>query len=126
VEQQQVQGLVPTITIRQESAKVEPPKQEILKPVPTFDVTKGGVPQQQQQPPKQEAPKQAAPKPEAPKKPEQQKYATCAEATHKVAGYTFVNDALQQCPELLALQSDASVTKTFFVPSDKVCWPTAW
>jgi hypothetical protein len=56
---------------------------------------------------------------EAPKK-QQEKYATCAEATTKVQGYTYVQEALKQCPELQAMQEDPNVAKTFFVPSDKV------
>jgi hypothetical protein len=71
--------------------------------------------------PKQEAPKpQQAPKQEEAPKKQQEKYATCAEATSKVQGYTFVQQALAQCPELQAMQQDPNVAKTFFVPSDKV------
>lgn len=70
--------------------------------------------------PKQEAPKpQQAPKQEEAPKKQQEKYATCAEATSKVQGYTFVQQALAQCPELQAMQQDPNVAKTFFVPSDK-------
>lgn len=116
--------ITPGTTITPESAKVEAPKQQLLKPVPTFDATKQAAPKPAKQvSAKQEAPKQVSAKQEAPKpKQEQQKFATCAEATGQIQGYTFVNEALQQCPELMAMQHDASVTKTFFVPSDKVGW----
>lgn len=56
---------------------------------------------------------------DAPKK-QQEKFATCAEATTKVQGYTYVQEALKQCPDLQAMQADPNVAKTFFVPSDKV------
>lgn len=60
---------------------------------------------------------------QAPKK-QQERYATCAEATTKVQGYTYVQEALKQCPELQAMQKDPNVAKTFFVPSDRVSCST--
>lgn len=87
------------------------PKQEAVDKAPKVQVDAP----KQEAPKQQQAPKQA----EAPKKP-QEKFATCAEATSKVQGYTFVQQALAQCPELQAMQQDPNVAKTFFVPSDKV------
>lgn len=96
--------------IRQEPSK---PKQEAVDKAPKLQVDA----------PKQEAPKQQqAPKQEEAPKKQQEKFATCAEATSKVQGYTFVQQALAQCPELQAMQQDPNVAKTFFVPSDKVTW----
>jgi hypothetical protein len=78
--------------------------------------------QPEQQKPAQQQP--AAPKqqPAAPKEQpqQQQKFATCNEVADKIPGYSYTSTALAQCPELLALQRDPNVAKTFFIPSDKV------
>jgi hypothetical protein len=99
--------------------KLEAPK--IMVPITEKIVFR--QPEQQQPAPRQPAPQQLAPQqPAAPKQQpqQQQKFATCTEVADKIPGYSFTSQALAQCPDLLALQQDPNVAKTFFIPSDKV------
>ncbi|KAF8061933.1 eef1aknmt [Scenedesmus sp. PABB004] len=45
-------------------------------------------------------------------------FATCTEALASIPGYSHTATALSNCPDLQAMQSDASLVKTFFVPSN--------
>eukprot|EP00775_Hariotina_reticulata_P008703 gene8703-8884_t len=45
-------------------------------------------------------------------------YPTCAEALQNIPGYTHTLAAMKNCPSLMAMQTDPTVVKTFFVPSN--------
>lgn len=45
-------------------------------------------------------------------------FRTCSEALAKIPGYDYTTRALAQCPDLQKMQSDPSLVKTFFVPSN--------
>jgi hypothetical protein len=46
-----------------------------------------------------------------------------AEALSKIPGYSHTVTAMNNCPNLMAMQTDPTVVKTFFVPSNTVSSP---